>query len=106
MLRTMMLLAALTLSAPATLGREKMPTNYAAMPDLRYAGGFLTTDGFWTAEENAPLEREERWVRISAIHDILAVKGVRAGPDEPGYRVSTKYPASVFLVKRIFGGKW
>lgn len=68
-----------------------MLANYAAMPDLQCAGGFIATDGFWTADANTPLDRTERWVRISAIHDIMPVEGIRAGADEPGCRVSTKY---------------
>ena len=31
-------------------------------------------------------------MRISAIHSVLQVAGVRAGPDEPGSRLSTKFP--------------
>ncbi len=91
MLRLTIVFVALACSAAGAFGQEKMLANYDAMPDLRCAGGFLEADGFWTAEENASLEREKRWVRISAIHDILPVAGVRAGADEPGYRVNTKH---------------
>ncbi len=91
MLRIIAVLGLLAGSASGALGQEKMLANYAAMPDLRCAGGFLAADGFWTADENASLEREERWVRISAIHDVFPVKGVRAGPDEPGYRVTAAF---------------
>ena len=99
-MRIVVVLAGLAAGAAGALGQEKMLANYAAMPDLRCAGGFLATDGFWTADENASLEREERWVRISAIHDVFPVKGVRAGPDEPGYRVTT-----AFAGLAIAGGK-
>ena len=92
MLRIIIVLTVLACSTSDAFGQEKMLANYTAMADLRCAGGFLATDGFWTADENAPLERAERWVRISAIHDVMPVEGLRAGPDEPGYRISTKYP--------------
>ena len=77
-----------------TLGQDKMLANYAAMPDLRCAGGFLAADGYWTSNPNRPLEREERWVRVLDIHDVLPVKGVAVGPDEPGYRISIRHAGS------------
>ncbi len=91
MLRIIIVLTVLACGTSDAFGQQKMLANYAAMADLRCAGGFLATDGFWTADENAPLKRMERWVRISAIHDVMPVEGLRVGPDEPGYRISTKY---------------
>ena len=90
-MRIIIALALLACSVSGALGQQKMIANYIAMPDLRCVGGFLATDGFWAGDDN-PLDRSQRWVRISSIHDIMAVEGIRAGPDEPGYRVSTKYP--------------
>lgn len=74
------------------LGQEKMLANYRAMQDLRCAGGLLAADGYWSTSPSTPLEREVRWVPISAIHDVLQVAGVRAGPGEPGFRLSAKFP--------------
>lgn len=73
------------------LGQQRMLANYAAMPDLRCVGGFLATDGFWTADEKALLTRKQGWVQISAIHDVVPVAGQRPGADEPGYHVNTMY---------------
>ncbi len=72
-------------------GQEKMLENYSAMPDLRCTAGFLEVDGWWSTDRNRlAMERVPRWANIFMIHDVLPVAGAQVGPDEPGFRLSSR----------------
>lgn len=75
-----------------------MLANYAVMSDLQCAGGFVLVDGFWRADRQYDsLTAEERWIRVSDIYDVYPVKGLRPGPDEPGYRITTRHQGDADL---------